>query len=271
MPKVTDIKKYWRDTAAKSGLDEDSIKQVETLFDTKPEALKAFTDGFMPLPNYSHDLDDVRTKTKADKDKEYADWFAKEQQKYGEFVAGIDKLKKYEEIYGALDITNPPNPNDNPNRVGPKAMTQEEIDKLVETKLSTVLAHRDTTVVELMEVREFHMEKFKKSLDTKAFEAAWKEHPEWGGSLKSAYEKFVAPDIKVIEVADVDRRIKEAREEGLRDGYSRRSLPTDTANKEFSPLFDRKADIDKMTGSEQESHSRNAFFDGLREGNKQPA
>lgn len=273
MPKVTDIKKYWRDTASKAGLDEADIKQVETMFD-KPEALKAFTDGFKPLPDYSHDLDDVRNKTKTDKDAEYADWYKKEQLKYNEWVSELDRLKKYEETFGPLDVTNPPDPNLDRTRGG-KTMTQEEIDKLVETKMQTVmtdtLARRDAAVLDLLDVREFHMSKFKTGLDVKAFESAWKEHPEWGGSLKIAYEKYVEPKVKEITDADVERRVKEAREEGVRDGYSRRSLPTDTAGREFSPMFNRKEDVAKLDESAQEQHSREAFFEGLREQSKQPA
>jgi hypothetical protein len=269
MPKVTDIKAYWRETATKAGLTAEKVKQVEELFDD-PNALKAFTDGFKPLPDYSHDLDDVRTKTTAAVDAKHQKIYEENLAKYNEYVAGLDKLKKYEEVYGPLDVQHPPDPNLNR---GGKTLTQEEIDKLVETKLTTVLndtlARRDSAVLDLLEVREFHMEKFKKSLDVKAFEAAWKEHPEWGGSLKQAYKSFVEPEIEKTREADIEARIKAAREEGIRDGYSRRALPTDSAAKEFSPMFDRKAEIDKMDEAAQERHSREAFFAGLTE--KQPA
>lgn len=271
MPKVTDYKSYFKDIAKKAGLDDDVIQKVIG----SDDSFKAFTDGFKPLPDYSHDLDDVRNRTKTEKDAEYSDWHKKELVKFDEYVAGLDKLKKYEETFGPLDLSNPPNPDLTRSNSRGGNMTQEEIDTLVDTKLKTVLndtlARRDSAVLDLIEVREFHMSKFKESLNVKAFEAAWKEHPEWGGSLKIAYEKYAEPEVKKLTDADVDRRIKEAREEGIRDGYSRRSLPTDTASKEFSPMFDRKPDVDKMSEQAQEQHSREAFFEGLRDGNKQPA
>lgn len=274
MPKVTDYKSYFKDIAKKAGLTDEVIQQVLG----SDDSFKAFTDGFKPLPDYSHDLDDVRNRTKTEtataKDAEYEDWHKKELAKFNEYVAGLDKLKKYEETFGPIDVNNPPDPNLDRTRRG-TAMTQEEIDKLVETKLQTVLtdtlARRDSAVLDLLEVREFHVSKFKSSLDVKAFESAWKEHPEWGGSLKIAYEKYVEPKVTELNNADVERRIAAAREEGVRDGYSRRSMPTDTAGKEFSPMFDRKPDLDKLSEGEAERHSREAFFEGLREGHKQPA
>lgn len=273
MPKVTDIKAYWNEIAGKAGLSEEELKLVGGVLDN-PKFAKAFTDNFKPLPDYSHDLDDVRAKTKAEKDKEYDAWFKKEQEKYGEYVSGIDKLKKYEEIYGPIDPNNPPDANDLRNNRGGKMISQEDIDKLVETKLTTVLndtlARRDSAVLDLLEIRETHMNTFKKSLDVKEFEKSWKEHPEWGGSMKQAYKEYVGPDLEKIKNEDIDARIKAAREEGIRDGYSRRSMPIDNANKQFSPMFDRNVNVDKMSEREQENHSRNAFFDGLREGVKQP-
>lgn len=275
MPKVTDYKSYFKEIAKKAGLDDDVIQKVIG----SDDSFKAFTDGFKPLPDYSHDLDDVRNRTKTEtataKDAEYEDWHKKELVKFNEYVAGLDKLKKYEETFGPIDVNNPPDPNANRRGGG---MTQEEIDKLIETKVQAIqaemtstFARRDSAVLDLLEVREFHMSKFKSGLDVKAFEAAWKEHPEWGGSLKIAYEKYVEPEVKKIETKAAEDRAEARYQEGVRDGYSRRSLPTDTAGKEFSPMFDRKPEVDKMSESDQERHSREAFFEGLRESNKQPA
>jgi len=268
MPKITDIKAYTKDVFTKAGLGDDVLKQVLATFDDD-KALKAFTDGFKPLPDYSHDLDDVRTKTTAAVDAKHQKIYEENLAKYNEYVTGLDKLKEYEDTYGPLDVTHP---NPNP-ALGGKTMTTEEINELVQTKLTTALndtlGRRDSAMLDLLDVREFHMTKFKTGLDVKAFEAAWKEHPEWGGSLKIAYEKYVEPEVKKLTDADIDARIKAAREEGIRDGYSRRQLPTDSAAKEFSPMFDRKADIDKMDEAAQERHSREAFFAGLTE--KQPA
>lgn len=268
MPKVTDHKAYFKEIATKAGLKDDVIQQVLG----SDEAFKAFTDGFKPLPDYSHDLDDVRTKTKTDKDKEYEAWFADENKKFQQYVAGLDKLKKYEETYGPLDTDNLPNPGDRTR--GGKVLTQEDIDKLVDTKLQTALAEtlgrRDNTYLDYLELREQHLATFGKPLDRKSFEAAYKEHPEWG-SLQSAYKSFVEPEMEKVREAkfkaDADRRY----EEGVRDGFSRRAVPTDHQPRVFSPMFDKKEELSKLSDADQEKHSREAFFEGLREGNKQTA
>lgn len=268
MPKVTDIKAYWRELAAKAGLGEDELKQVTAVLDNDKFA-KAFTDGFKPLPDYSHDMNDVREKSRAEKDAEYNDWFKKEQLKFNEYVSVVDQHKKYKEVYGDLDGTLPVNDPANPNGGNrmtdtnntKKYLTQEEL----ETHLAATLSRRDAAVLDLLEVRESHMNTFKKSLDVKAFESAWKEHPEWGGSMKIAYEKYTQPEMEKAREAqtksDSDRRY----EEGVRDGWSRRAVPTDSSPKTFSPMFDRKEDVAKMNEGEQEKHSRSAFFEGLRE------
>ena len=268
MPKVNDIKAYWKEIATKAGLGEDELKQVTGVLDNDKFA-KAFSDGFKPLPDYSHDLDDVRARAKAEKDQEYKEWYEKEQQKYNDYLQGLDELKWYRQAY-------PRNNNDSNHSNGePKPLSQDEIDKLVDAKLKTVLnetlTRRDSAVLDLLDVREFHMNKFKSPLDVKAFESAWKEHPEWGGSLKIAYKSFVEPEVKKIEEAEWTTKMEQRYQEGIRDGFSRKAVPTDHQPKTFSPLFDRKEDVSKMTESDQERHSREAFFEGLREPSKTAA
>lgn len=266
MPKVQDVKAYTKDVFTKAGLGDEVLQKVLGAFDDE-KALKAFTDNFKPLPDYSHDMDDVRNKTKAEKDQEYAEWFDKENKKYSEYLASLNELEGYRKQF-------PNNRTDN-TPVESKGMTQAEIDKLVDAKLQTtlndVLGRRDSAVLDLLDVREFHMNRFKQPMDVKAFEAAWKEHPEWGGSLKQAYKSFVEPEVKKAEEADWNAKIEAKYQEGIRDGFSRKQMPTDHQSKMFSPMFDRKEEVGKLSEGDQERHSREAFFEGLREPQKQTA
>src|SRR5438128_7193200 len=148
MPKVTDIKAYWSELAKKAGIADEDVKPFLEALD-KEQVRKTFTDGFKPLPDYSHDLDDVRARTKADKDKEYADWFAKEQEKYKVYLESEAKAKRYEELYGSLDgappvTTTPP--------AGGTTLTKEDIDRLLDAKLNDTLSRRDSAVLDLLEV-----------------------------------------------------------------------------------------------------------------------
>lgn len=256
MPKVTDIKAYWKELAKKNGVDDDSLKPLLEAMDNE-NVRKALTEGFKPLPDYSHDLDEVRDRAKKEKDQEYADWFAKEQVKYNEYLKAEEMLKQYEARHGKLDGSGNPT----------GGLTKEEALKLMEEQLQSTLSRRDSAYMDLLEIRESHLGAFKKPLDVKTFEAAWKEHPEWGNSMKSAYKFFVEPDMEKIRETEFNDRLKARYDEGVRDGFSRRSLPVDSASKTFSPMFDRKEEVGKMSEREQDNHSRQAFFDGLREKN----
>jgi len=263
MPKVNDIKAYWREIAGKAGLEGEDLQKVASVIENDKFA-KAFSDSFKPLPDYSHDLDEVRNRTKAEKDQEYQNWYNEERQKYEQFVNGLNELEWYRKTY-------PKGSNDNPSGKN-TGMTQEDIDKLLDAKLqhtlNDVLTRRDSAVLDLLEVREFHMNKFKKSLDVKAFESAWKDHPEWGGSLKQAYKSFVEPEVRQAEEAEWNAKLEQKYQEGIRDGFSRKAVPTDHQSKMFSPLFDRSEDVSKMSEDAQERHSREAFFQGLMSDSK---
>ena len=257
MPKVSDIKAYTRDVFAKAGLGDDVLKQVLGVFDDD-KALKAFAESFKPLPDYSHDLDDVRSKAEAKKDEEYKEWYAKEQLKYQEYVNGLAELEALRKNSG------------NPNGREGTQMTQAEIDKLVEAKLQasleSVLSRRDQAYLSFRDADFDHMRRFSKPMDRVAFEKSWKEHPEWGGDLYNAYEKWIQPEVEKKREEEFNAKLEQKYQEGIRDGFSRRQVPTDHQPKEFSPFFDRKEDVAKLGEREQETHSREAFFAGLKEG-----
>src|SRR5262252_3860872 len=123
MPKVNDIKAYWKEVANKAGLSEDEMKTVAGVLDNDKIA-KAFNDGFKPLPDYSHDLDDVRNRTKVEGDQSAKDavqkYYESQKANFDEYLRVIDGYKKYQELYG--DLGNP-NPNGNQPTTGGTSLT----------------------------------------------------------------------------------------------------------------------------------------------------
>jgi hypothetical protein len=233
---------------------------------------KTFTERFKPLPDYSHDMDAVRTKAKEEKDAEYQTWHQTELEKYDTYVAGIDKLKAYEAKYGPLDAEGQKDFLKDNNRGGGNVLSKEDIDKMMlayKAEVEAQFGRRDKATLDYIEVRENHMTTFKKPLDVKTFESQWKEHPEWGGDLRLAYEKFVSPEMEKVREAEMNKKMEERYNEGLRDGFSRKVIPSDSRPNQFSPMFDKDVKIEKMNESEAEAHSRASFFEGLTE--KQPA
>jgi len=254
MAKINDVKAYWREQAAKAGLDADTLKQVEPFLDN-PAFLKPLTDGFKPIPDYSADLDATRARAVQETEGRFKTWFDGEQQKYQHYTTVIDEHTKYKEKYGALE--NPGGGGGNGGGGGDGGgggMTREELEQ--------IFARRDANALDYMDIRERHMLDFKKPLDRKAFETFAKEHPEYQ-SLGAAYEKFVEPETTKLKDADVQRKMDERYQEGLRDGASRRGLPTSTGSREFSPLMDQKQDVLKLSEREQDQHSRESFLAAL--------
>lgn len=253
MPKVNDIKEYWKELAKKQGIDDDSMKPILEALD-KEGVRKAFSEGFKPLPDYSFDLDSVRERTRQEKDNEYKEWHEKELQKYNEYVKSVELLQQYEQRYGKL------NQQQQQQASQQLGLTKEQLDEILNERLS----RRDSAYMDLLEVRESHLGTFKKPLDVKAFEEAWHQHPEWGGSMKAAYKFYVEPEVEKLKEAEWENKLKARYDEGLRDGFTRKSLPGDHASKTFSPLFDRQESVSKLSEAEQERHSREAFLEGLR-------
>lgn len=264
MPKVTDRAAYVRKLATDAGFTGEALEQVVKAFEHK-----AFTDGFMPVPDYSHDLDDVRNRTKTEVENGYKQWHENEVKKFEQndriWRETQDQLAKYKTTFGEIDLTNPNPPNPN----GGKSMSPEEIKKLLDEQMSDVLARRDRATLDLMSIREDYMDRFKKRLNVTEFEKAWKDHPEWGMSMNIAYEKYIADDVKKLQESEFESRLKAKYDEGLRDGYSRKQLPADSSAKEFSPLFDRDTKVAEMSETDQERHSRESFMAGFTE--KTPA
>lgn len=259
MAKINDVKAYWREQAVKAGLAAEKLQQAEELWND-PAYQKVFTDGFKPLPDYSSDLDSVRDRAKADKDAEYKAWFDNEQRKYQEYLAGLEQLKQYRERFG--DLSSNGNGGNNGNNGEPQYLTKEQMEAELERKLNERLSSRDSAYLDYLEVREDHLTKFKSPLDKSKFEEFWKAHPEYG-NMRTAYREFVEPEVQKQREAEVNAKLEARYNEGLRDGASRKVIPSDGTPKTFSPLMDRKADVAKLSDSEQESHSRSSFFAAL--------
>ena len=264
MPKVTDLKSYYREQAAKAGLSAEKLAQVDSLLED-PAFLGSLQQGFKPLPDYSHDMDETRTRTEAAKMAEYNDWYTKTKGQHDFYTAEIERLK-------ALGLTvNGTGSAPNQQQMAAAGMTKEQIDAILNerlTKVSEAVGAQVQAAMEYGELRELHVGEFKKPLDRTKFEEAWRAHPEWGGNLRAAYQQFTEPERATMREADMKAKVDARYEEGVRDGFSRRSVPADAKDREFSPFFNQDKTVKTLNSNEQESASREAFFEGLREAQK---
>lgn len=253
---MADIKSYWKEIAAKAGIDATKLGEVEALL-ADPVVGKLFEEKFKTLPDYSRDLDATRDKTKKDTEDGFRNWYATNVEKpWATMKTKAEMMDKYKELYGDLDDQNPPN-----KKPEQTAMTKEELAELLDARLK----QRDAATLDLLDIRERHMTTFKKGLPVKDFEKAWMEHPEWGNSMTMAYDKYVEPEIMKIRDSETTQKIEDEVQKRLADLASRKGIPLDNGPKVFSPLFDQKQDLSKLSSQDQERHSREEFFKGFNE------
>jgi hypothetical protein len=109
-----------------------------------------------------------------------------------------------------------------------------------------------------MKLASRHASKFHEELDTDALERIAVDK---GLSLEQAYEEYVRPRVEEASKKDVDEKIRIAREEGLKEGLSKRDLPDDSP-KGFHPIFGHEkavADSGKLTDSQRRSNFEAAW------------
>jgi hypothetical protein len=264
---MASIQEYWEQVAKKAGLADEQIGQVAALLGDE-KVSKAFSDNFKMLPDYSRGLDEVRDKARSEgaksKEDEYKSWYNDTKTKYDQYTSSLATLEQYKKVYGPLEGAKQ---HRQAVQQG-SGFTQEQLDQIIEERLSKDLderfRQRDQSYIDLLEIRERHMQTFKEPLATKEFESFWREHPELG-NMNTAYREFVTPRIEERREAETADKLKAAREEGLRDGLSQQNAPGAHGRKGFSPLFDRQTEIDKMGDLEKEQHSRAAFLEAMQE------
>jgi len=84
-------------------------------------------------------------------------------------------------------------------------------------------------------------------------------------SLTQAYDAYIAPRLQTQQQADLEARIKAAREEGAKDALSKHRLPTHDSPREFHPLLDRGTGVEAMPdkGPARDRWIRDQFIQDL--------
>lgn len=158
----------------------------------------------------------------------WEDWYAKASQE----VANVQtKLSTYEQRYGKLDGTQPPQK---------PSLTEEDFHKRLTEELQRHDAMAIAFANDLTRVQIDHLKEFKETLDTdKLINDATKR----GVTLRQAYQEFVAPMIKEREEKRFEEALKKAKEEGAAEYASNHRLP-------FVPGPSEPHVLDSMTRSD---------------------
>lgn len=259
------IKEYWQELATKAGIPQERINAVAEALGDDATA-KAFQNGFVTRSDYSRDLDKTRDewKSKAEQAEatkaQYDKWYAEQAAPvYKDNLARLQKLQKYEEMYGAIDD----NGSVTKREAAAVGMTKAELEQLIDERSGA----RDQRVAGIIKgVNKLSMRHYKTFGEEPDLDAIEKIAVEQGLNLDSAYDKWVQPQAEKRREAEQEARDKRVREEAIRDYASKHKLPVEAKPRDSHVFFDRH-EVDTKNPRGQEQAAKTAFLDALNDPN----
>src|SRR3972149_4309538 len=245
-----EAKTYFTKLAQDAGLEDAQKDAVLKAFDNDKFVAGA-TDPLMRHDDYSRKMDEL-----AGEKKTWAEWYGKADQAYKTNLAGIETLKRYEQLYGPLEGQQAANN-------GANVLTRQEVEQLfaVRDQAYTNLLHNG------LRIAQDHLHRFGAPLDTRELEKFALDRKIT--DMDRAYELYVTPKLdsqrqkqEADREAAMNERIKREREEAVRDYASRNKLPIETGPKPFHTFYDREAPKEGGSELEQERFARAGFLEG---------
>ena len=256
--KIEDLRKYWQEIAEKAGISEDVYAGFDAALGDERVA-KAFRQAFVPVPEHHSTLDEA----KADADGRKAEldrWYAEEARPaYETNLAGIERLRQYESMYGPLDSSNSTAGDASALGFGSKA----DLDKYLDDRFRAERAGYIALTKAIPKMTVDYYNRFGKVLDSDEVE---KISIKEGLPPDLAYEKYISPQVEEKRQSEFETKLKEAEERGRQDAISKYHLPVESEPKESSPFFDRESTVtgkgEPMSDMEQDKASRSSFIEG---------
>lgn len=210
-----DIKAYMTQLAKEAGVAEDKLQAALEVVSNE-KVSKAFSDAMLRQEDYSRNMDALTGEKK-----KLTQWYQEQlsvAQKNEQIVTDYDaKVKKYQELYGDITDGTPGRSSsvDTSNFIDKKTFEERLNQQGQQAIQITKIATRCATD---------YYARFQKVLDIDALE---KFTLESGLPLQAAYDKFIEPQVNEIKEASFAEKLKKAREEGIEEGRSKVSNPTD--------------------------------------------
>lgn len=263
-----DWKQYWQELAKKTGLSEEDTQAVLAVLG-KEAVSKTFSEGFVAVSEHHSTIDKAKQEWQAKQEAaearalEWKKWY-EEQGKpaYETNLRGINDLQKYRDLYGALDDSVAKG-DKTKAASGDQMLTRKDIEELFKARDSAYVGLSKTMTTIALD----HLNRFKVAPDMDALETFALEK---GLPLDQAYKAFIEPKVEAARNAEVEVRIKAAREEGARDALSQHGLPDNVVQKPkgFSPIRDGYKLPE--AGADPDRVSREAFMAGMNEAWEKP-
>ncbi len=257
-----EAKAYALKIAKESGVADEVATQISAAFDNEK-----FNQAFVPRPEVDRALSGEQSKYAQFKQRnEYleTEWYPTAKRAHDQALAVAGKLTKYQQLYGEIDETDP---NAVRRAAAAAGIDESKVLELLDQRLSTALSSRDAATLDLMDIREDYMDKFKKRLPMKDFESHVAQQRKAGraDSLSALYKDWIAPEVEKTQNESFESRLKAAREEGARDYASRHKLPVSDRPREAHLLFDRPQAEGAKTSDATANKGRDAFLAELND------
>jgi len=164
---------------------------------------------------------------------EYGAWYGTADAEYKRMQTELQTLKA-QAIASGLDLTNSNQPVVDPS----KFITKEDL----AAQIQELGSRQGAIAKDVGRIASRHAAKFHEELDMDAVEQAGIELQKKLGrtpTVTEAYNAYIAPRESESSKAEMEQKLKEAREEGAREALSRRGMPAEPVPTESSMLFSR--------------------------------
>jgi hypothetical protein len=225
---MSTIQEYLDTLAQTAGL-EDEVKSALKKALGNEKFAKELESGVKRHSDYSRAMDEVRaqtTKLETEK-KSYLEWY---DNALKVDAAREEELQQYRAGKGGTTTVTP-------TTVVNPGFSKKEIED------------REGNLIQIvkqgMRLASRHAAKFGEELDTDALE---KLAVEKGLNLERAYDEYVRPRVEEARQKEFDEKVKLAREEGIREGLSKRDLPGEGEKAAFHPIFGYSKAVEATKG-----------------------
>lgn len=230
------IKDYLEELAKTTGLDDESKGAIlKALGNTK--FAEELEKGVSRQSDYSRHMDELKTeKQKVESQiQTWRDWYNTAITKDAERE---EELKTLRAKAGGGDGGGTGGGGN--GGTGGGNFTKAELEALLAKERGSLIA----LTKDMGRVASEHAARFHEALDVDALE---KIALEKGLTVRDAYKLYVEPRVKEQETKDIDERIRLAREEGIKEGMSKKGLPDESStSRGHHVFFDRQKDPAKV-------------------------
>ena len=235
---MSTLQEYLNELAKTAGLDDESKASLTKVLGNAKFA-EELEKGVKRQSDYSRNMDELKAE-KLKVDTQIGQW-----REWYKTAAETDAARETElqELRAKAGITVTPT-------VTPTSgYTKKELEDLLARERGQLIA----VTKDMGRIASRHAADFHEALDVDADE---KIAIEKGLTVVKAYEEYVAPRVKEINDKALEEKIKLAREEGVREGMTKRDVP-DEGSKSYHPIFGQPKQVEATKGMTDAQRSAN--------------